>query len=382
MKKRILTALAVMMSVSAFSQINVKTEKGDMNVRFIGRTNFDAGTYISSSEADMPERNGISMNDTRLGVTTTFDEKWSSKIEVCYANKAISFRDLWIGYQLTDNSKITVGNHFQPYGAKILGLAYKFVEDASADYAFCPSRKIGVSYAYASNKLNVTAGLFSDGNVDNGKNVNKGYSIAAKAIFRPISEDESVLHFGFAQMFVDSPNDLTFNGIIPNTVISKTLASAKFDQTDDVEWYTRVEAEALFIKGKFYAEAHYLGTYIRFPETDDDFSILDHYNDGWYAQASYLIKGEKQNYNKKTGLAASASPKSLEVLARISNIDLRDWELLDKQTDFTLGVNYFFNKNLNVKLNYIYAKVKGNDTENRYVENDYNMIQTRLQFSF
>ncbi|MBP5667857.1 MAG: hypothetical protein J6X32_06895 [Salinivirgaceae bacterium] len=378
-KAIIISAAALAFSASSFGQIKVKTESGDMNVRFIGRTNFDAGTYITSSDTNLNDHNGIAMNDTRLGVLANFDEKFSAKIEICYASKAISFRDLWIGYKLNDNSTITAGNHFQPYGAKPLGLSYKFVEDASADYAFCPSRKIGVSYAYTSDPFNFTAGLFSDGNVDNGKNIDKGWSLAAKAIYRPILDESTVLHIGVAPMFVQSPNTVSFIGIIPTTVVSNGLISTG---NLDPKNYLRMEAEAIFISGKLYVEGHYMAANVN----DIKFTTVDTagiststtesaYLDGFYAQASYMIIGDKQNYNKKTGLAANASPKSLEVLARISHLNLdADHVKAGKQTDFTLGANYFFSKNLNLKLNYIFASVKDGD--------NYSFVQTRLQFSF
>lgn len=367
-KAIILSAVALAVSASSFGQIKVKTESGDMNVRFMGRTNFDAGTYIASSDTNLNDHNGIAMNDTRLGVLANFDEKFSAKIEICYASKAISFRDLWIGYKLNDNSTITAGNHFQPYGAKPLGLSYKFVEDASADYAFCPSRKIGVSYAYTSDPFNFTAGLFSDGNVDNGKNIDKGWSLAAKAIYRPILDESTVLHIGVAPMFVQSPNTVSFTGIIPTTVVSNGLISTG---ALDPKNYLRMEAEAIFISGKLYVEGHYMAASLQKMDTAGN----NAYVDGFYAQASYLIKGDQQNYNKKTGLAANASPKSLEILARVSHLNLDgDHVKAGKQTDFTVGLNYFFNKNLNLKLNAIYATVK--DGEN------YTMVQSRLQFSF
>ncbi|MBR3568508.1 MAG: hypothetical protein IKN94_09575 [Salinivirgaceae bacterium] len=378
-KAIIISAAALAFSASSFGQIKVKTESGDMNVRFIGRTNFDAGTYITSSDTNLNDHNGIAMNDTRLGVLANFDEKFSAKIEICYASKAISFRDLWIGYKLNDNSSLTVGNHFQPYGAKPLGLSYKFVEDASADYAFCPSRKIGVSYAYTSDPFNFTAGLFSDGNVDNGKNIDKGWSLAAKAIYRPILDESTVLHIGLAPMFVQSPNTVSFTGSIPTTVVSNGLIGTG---NLDPKNYLRMEAEAIFISGKLYVEGHYMAANVN----DIKFTTVDTagiststtesaYLDGFYAQASYMIIGDKQNYNKKTGLAANASPKSLEVLARISHLNLdADHVKAGKQTDFTLGANYFFSKNLNLKLNYIFASVKDGD--------NYSFVQTRLQFSF
>lgn len=367
MKIRILAIATMMLSaVNAIAQVTVKTDAGDLKMRFIGRTNFDIGTYVSAPES-ATEHNGIAMSDTRLGVSATFDEKWSSKIEICYASKAISFRDLWIGYSFNSNSSVTVGNHFQPYGAKPLGLAYKFVEDASADYAFCPSRKIGMSYSYVSDPFNLTAGIFSDGNVDNGKNVDQGLSLAAKAIWRPIMNDQTMLHIGFAPMFTKSSNKVSFSGIIPTTVLKEnTLISTGSWKAEST---TRLEAEAIFTSGKFYAEAHFLGASVKSDEDGYDDCFLS----GFYAQASWLLKGEKQNYNKKTGLAANASPKNLEVLARVSTLNFDDLNC-GKQTDFTLGINYFFNKNLNVKFNYIYAKVKDGD--------DFNMVQTRLQFSF
>ena len=378
-KAIILSAVAIAVSASSFGQIKVKTESGDMNVRFMGRTNFDAGTYIASSDTNLNDHNGIAMNDTRLGVLANFDEKFSAKIEICYASKAISFRDLWIGYKLNDNSTITAGNHFQPYGAKPLGLSYKFVEDASADLAFCPARKIGVSYAYTSDPFNLTAGLFSDGNVDGGKNIDKGWSLAAKAIYRPILDESTVLHIGLAPMYVQSPNTVSFNGQIPTTVVSNTLIGTG---ALDPKSYLRMEAEAIFISGKIYVEGHYMAANvndIKFTSVDtagiSTSTTESAYLDGFYAQASYMIIGEKQNYNKKTGLAANASPKSLEVLARISHLNLdADHVKAGKQTDFTIGANYFFNKNLNFKLNYIYASVKDGDS--------YSFVQTRLQFSF
>ena len=379
LKTIILSAVALAVSASSFGQIKVKTDAGDMSVRFMGRTNFDAGTYLFSDAKVNDEHNGVAMNDTRLGDLANFDEKFSAKIEICYASKAISFRDLWIGYKLNDNSSLTVGNHFQPYGAKPLGLSYKFVEDASADLAFCPARKIGLSYAYTSDPFNFTAGLFSDGNVDNGKNIDKGWSLAAKAIYRPILDESTVLHIGVAPMFVQSPNTVSFTGSIPTTVVSNGLIGTG---ALDPKNYLRMEAEAIFISGKLYVEGHYMAANVN----DIKFTTVDTagvststtesaYLDGFYAQASYMIIGDKQNYNKKTGLAANASPKSLEVLARISHLNLdADHVKAGKQTDFTLGANYFFSKNLNLKLNYIFASVKDGD--------NYSFVQTRLQFSF
>ncbi len=368
MKKQILfLAAASLAATTAFGQIKVKTEAGDLSIRFAGRTNVDFGTYLSDSDVVSDEddsfRSGVVMNDTRLSVQGAFDENWSAKIEICYTNKAVSFRDLWIGYAFNSNHSVKFGNSFMPFGAKPLGLAYKFVEDAPADYALCSSRKIGAAYNYTSDPLNVSVGIYSDGDVDT-KSLNNGYSIGAKAIYRPYVDKGRVLHFGVAPLFTRPKSTLTYNGIMPTNLETNKHITHSYDAIN----YYRLEAEAIFISGKIYGEAHYLNAQINVPGSDNE---KVH---GVYGQASFLIIGDNQNYNKTTGLAASASPKNLEVLVRVDHLNLDT----QKMTDFTLGVNYFFNKYVNLKLNYIHAKAKYDDAAS--VNHD--LMQARLQFSF
>lgn len=388
--KKILLSVAgfLLAATSAMAQVVVKTNDGNFSLRLIGRTNLDYGRYINHSDnLDY----GFKMNDTRLGVVANFDQKWSAKAEICYANKAVSFRDLWIGYKINDKMSLTGGNHFQPFGAKILGLNYKFIQDAQADFAICPSRKIGVSYDYTTNPFKATAGIYSDANIDNlgGANgKNQGYSVAAKLIGRPICSDSSVLHFGVAGMYTDVANDYKYSVTQPETFVSNELTSytSKLDNTININ---RFEAEMIYIIKRFYFETHYLNAMSNLIG-NENFQMQ-----GAYAQASFLVLGNKQNYNKKTGLATNNSPKSLEVLARIDHANFEELKgplMVDdeatgeltvvspeqKVTDFTLGVNYFINKNLNARLNYTVAKVK----EDKGAESTNNAIQARLQFSF
>lgn len=391
MKKALLSLAALFMAASsAMAQVVVKTNAGDLSLRLIGRTNLDYGRYFS--ECDHYDY-GFKMNDTRLGVIANFDERWSAKAEICYANKAISFRDLWIGFKINDKMSLTAGNHFQPFGAKILGLGYKFIEDAQADYAICPARKVGLSYAFVTNPFMATAGIYSDGNID-APAANQGYSAAAKLIARPICKDSSVLHIGVAGMYTDNKNDYGYKVVQPETFIGgKSLISYNSAAANTIN-INRAEAELIWILKRFYFETHYLTAFSNLIG-EDNFQTQ-----GGYAQASFLLIGKKQNYNKRTGLAANASPKNLEVLARVNTLKMDeltstsfedveiDGEIFNqkvetvlspesKELDFTLGLNYFFNKNLNARLNYTVSKVEKGDDEFTN-----NAIQARLQFSF
>ena len=371
MKSKIFTVLgAVAMTLAtANAQIKVATESGDLSIRFMGRTNFDLGVQLGAPDS-LSNTNGVQMNDTRLGVQATFDEKYSAKIEICYASSKISFRDLWVGYKLNDNNSIQVGHFFMPYGAKILGLGYKFVEDASIDFALCPSRKIGAALFHTSDNFNFTAGVFSDGTLDNGAQLKQGWTLSGKAIVRPIINDRTVLHFGAAPMFTHSPNDPSFTFKVPTPMMTEGNGIGKISSGDNYN-YGRYEVEALFITGRFYSEFHYMGVNANTPG-DDNFKI-----NGFYGQASFLVIGDQAKYNKKTGLAAAPAPKSLEVLARVSRSNIQE-DL--HMTDLTIGANYFINKNLNFKLNFIHSKSTVDIAGG--VDQKYNWLQGRLQFSF
>ncbi len=350
---------AILFSLNASAQINVKSDKGDLTVRFSGRTQLDAGAYIG-----YPGDYGIQLNDTRFAFNAS-NEKWSAKVEMCYTEKTASFRDAYIGYKLSDNSSLTFGNQWMPFGYKVYGAQYKFIDNGSLDNAITPSRKIGASYTYWSDLFNIQAGVFSDGDVDT-RALNNGYSAVAKFWFRPILSDNTVLHIAIAPSYTQSENSVSFTGLVPNTLVKdKAIASAK----DTADYVFRGEAEVLFILDRFYAEARYQHAIASLGDGKDDLVA-----NGAFVQASYiLLGGEKQNYNKKTGLAQNPDAGSLELLARFDRLNIANVGTLNEST---VGVNYFFDKNVNLKLNYVHVDtdIAGFDAKN--------LVESRLQFTF
>lgn len=359
--------IAGLASISSFAnaQITIAPENdSDFKLKFIGRTNIDLGTHFQSFEDGKDAPNGLVVNDTRLGFVANKGD-WETKVEICYTNKAISFRDLYVRYNWGKTQKLTIGNQFMPYGEKITGINYKFVEDPAADYTFCSARKIGANYLYTTDAMNLTAGLYSDGNVD-AKAINQGLNFAAQAIFRPVYNETTIFHIGGAFIHTDSDNEVSYSGVIPVSFETRSLIATPKFKADNIQRY---EAEILFIKSKFLAEAHFLGSSVN----AKDYADRQNFN-GFWAQASYQIKGEKQNYNKVTARPTASGAGTLEILGRFDHVNLDDY---GSQNDFQVGLNYFFNKHVNLKMNYVFVQDKiGNFDEN------YNAIQARLQFSF
>nr|MCR5454442.1 OprO/OprP family phosphate-selective porin [Bacteroidales bacterium] len=299
------------------------------------------------------------------------------KIELCFAYSkdpadatTISFRDVFVKYNFNKNHHIQAGNVFMPFGMKPLGLAYKFIDDATVDNAFCLARKMGIQYLLTTDRFNFTGGVFSDGNIDKGNDqFDKGINFAAKAIVRPVINETSVLHFGFAPMYCNTPvaGSSTFKAVVPQTFTTegKTLYKNAFD----CDHYSRYEAEMIFIQKRFLLEMHYQGASYEKRESSDRYHV-----GGFLAQTSFLLIGEQQNYNKVTGLCQNASPRNLELLARYDYLDLHDG---GNQNDLTIGLNYFFSKHFNMKLNYGVTQENHGDAHKTY-----NTLQLRGQFSF
>ncbi len=375
---------AIALSVAIFSpllsvaQVNTTVNDVSFKLKFNGRTNLDFGSFLGADDG-MPNRNGVAVNDSRLGVIADIDTFWQAKVELSFAAKAINFRDVYVKrtFQKT-NSELQVGNFFFPFGYMRSGINYKFIENSSADAAFVNGRKLGVAYLSYSPHFNWGLGIFSDGNIDNGKKANQGYSFNAFALFRPIDNAGNVFHAGVAGILTHPSSEVTFTAIAPQTFCSNTLLKTS---AMDVYNYARLEVHALTIVRRFYAEAHFLKAFVNLPNSkvvtnDDGESVTfaqDNYNGmyGVYAQAAWRILGPNHSYNRKTGLTGNASAKALEVLARFSRIDLDEYGAVN---DITLGVNYFINKYLRAKVNYVHSHV----VDGAHMD----LLQGRLQFSF
>ncbi len=374
--------LTLLVGTISNAQVKVSTPKGDLDFRMVGRTSLDFGSYLGADD-DKSNRNGVQVNDTRLGFIATFDTVWTAKVEICFASKAISFRDAYVRRSFNNGKQeLTIGNDFLPYGQKLAGINYKFIETAAPDNTFTESRKLGIWYGLYEKHFNLIAAIASNGNIDT-KATNQGYNFATRVLLRPIFDNGNVLHITVAPSIVHlAPNGtVTYTGYVPASISTNNLISSHSFEAYNVG---RLNVTALGIVRRFFAEAHFNMAWVNgkntVDETDPTVVMDNNYSPmGFFVQTGFRIFGENQGYNSKTGVIPNANGKSLEVLLRYSYTDLNDNDFdYGKLNNITLGVNYYFNKYLRAKVNYVHsiADVDGEDKVNV----DY--IQARMQFSF
>lgn len=104
--------------------------------------------------------------------------------------------------------------------------------------------------------------------------------------------------------------------------------------------------------------------------------------DSWYVMGSYFFTGESRNYDQNYGIFGSVKPtKSIgawEMGLRCSEMDLNDLAAQGGQVkNWTLGLNWYINKEWKMALNYFDSKAQKQD-----VKDAPKLLQLRLQFLF
>lgn len=178
MRHTLLILMLLACGMSASAQLTLKSEKGDFEARLIGRALFDGGVFFSDKTA---LGNSLEVYDVRLGTVVRFLERWTGKIELGFAKSKVSMKDVYIEYSDGKNL-FKVGHCFEPFSLEYrIGTSdMKFNGAAVTGTAFGDRRRLGISYTYNCEVLNVSGGVFSDKDIDNTEKDDEGYAFSGR----------------------------------------------------------------------------------------------------------------------------------------------------------------------------------------------------------
>ncbi len=363
-----------------FKSLNAESQEGILrftsddksySIWMDNRVQFDGAFF--SNDVYNPIGNGASIRRARFGIKAIFWTNWYGEIDLDFAGSAVELKDAYVKYTVdADNFSIKAGHFKEGFGMETTTTSryLTFIERALSS-KLDPSRHLGVQVNHWTDKYNLIGGLhfntigdleevtFSqDANKDFG--VDEGYSFTGRAVFRPIFDDEKVLHLGVAGSYrTPKTTEEVIGAYRFSTRSISTINRRKYIDTDDilnVDHNTMLGLELAGAYKGFMFQSEYKTVDVN---REGDLATMN--INGYYVQAGYLLFGGKYNYNSAdaefTRIERGKDYGDLEIALKYDFVDANDAkaEIYGGSAEaYTVGLNYHFNPNVKFMVNYVY----------------------------
>lgn len=377
MKRFSIFFILLFLTYTTFAQENIKIQ-----FRSVGL--FD--TTVSDYNSDQV-KGFYRIEALRIGFKALYD-KFELKADVGFNGGKVGLKDLYLNYH-TGNSVITFGNAYEPFSMDMLISTFdlRFHQSASTVLAMTTGRRLGITYHLQKERLYFATGLYTDNDINKlSNNLKQAYASTTRLVFRPvINEKNSLVHIG-GGLSVRTPDSnkentssyrtITLNSCGVTSMFDKDILYAK---VEDSKVQLKSILELLVYHRRILFQAEYMRSDIC------RYNQLSTYNtQGGYTHIGYLLKGKSYGYNRAYAIPARPADKgAIELMFRYNHTNLNDKEASiygGKQNDLSLGVNYYANKYMGVKLNGSYTMV-GDDCQSFYTKNFF-LMQLRLEYVF
>lgn len=332
-------------------------------------------------------------NDALQGITTGYTDKTGFRRARLFAqgrayrdwgyNMTLEFSDAlnnsskgnpinilqtFISYSGFRTVKIKAGQLFEPFSLEGADSSntITFME-RGLPYTFSPSKSVGIGISIApARKIYLEAGGFT--NDLNSSNNLKG-AFTGRAAYAPINTKGRTLHFGTGTSYrVPIENTLRYRARAESDLAPAWFSTGTIRNVDHI---VLTGLEAVAVEGAVSLQAEYVRSDVSRSNGGQGRTI-----DGYYVYTSWFLTGESRPY--RNGGFARIKPKNSggawEVAVRKSAI--QDWNG-QRLNDFTLGCNWYINKDARLMVNYVYANYKES-----IAHGNANIFQIRGQIDF
>lgn len=334
------------------------------------RVQVDGQVFLG--ETYNPIGNGASIRRARFAAKTNLSKNWYGEIDLDFANGVLELNDAYLSYDFLNGFTSRVGNFKERFSmSQTASSRYlNFMERAMVVTAFAPSRHIGWEASYEGKRFLATGGIFfqeiedaetrlfvEDNNKDYGRD--EGISATGKFVLQPFGDEQNYgLHLGYAYSYRNpktSVDPAEYGGIRYSTRSLSTINRKKYLDTDVIpnfkhQTLSNIELAA-FYKG-LGIQAEYITNNTVRNNTNSNLKF-----GGYYAQATYLLFGGRQFYNKSEGEFGEPFRGKkwgdVELALRYDYVDLNDKEVYGGSAEaITAGINFYAAKNVKFQLNY------------------------------
>lgn len=353
----------------------LKYETDNFEFNLGGRLHLDAA-QVDDTGVDIDEED---VRRARLELSMRFFDDWRLRVDREFSNGG-GWRNVWLSYDVNDDLTIKAGNFIAPFSMEDVGSSNEtmFME-RSLVQALAPGFGMGLGASYEGRHFGLSGGYFTDAiDAEDNNPAEKGDGVSLRATWSPIERRENTIHFGlgldrreFGAGDVRTISSGPEASLAPSVVTSGVLTNLDTSMSYNIE--AAYSVGPLLLQGQFVSS------------TLERSVGGDVTADGYYAQAGWILTGERHRYGDAAGVFAGPRPHSdwgaVELAARISSLDLSEAGAgaSGVADDYTLGVNWYLGRNLRFMANYVHSEV---DAVNPALDRDVDVAQARAQLDF
>lgn len=340
-----------------------------------GRLLLDADYFEEFHSKDADSSNTQSeLRNARLQVDYDLPKKWEVKLQVDADEEDVELGSTYLRYTGWKFADVSLGKMKEPLGLErnTSGSKLLAIEGSMMSRAFTPGKSWGVHLYRATKDWRWALAAVVEDDQDDDYDEDEPQALTGRYTRTLYSDAQGFMQVGASASLRDW-NDNTYQvrrRAEVNTA-DKVVRSAAFlaDQQ------SILGLEGSWGHGGLMLQAEYMLTRV------EDIDGTDWDYDGYYVTASYFLTGE--SHRLKKGEFRSVRPMNesgaWELIARYSEIDLRDHALGSVSSVSRLGVNYYYTHKTRLMFNVLYADVSG---DTRHTETDGYAASMRLQFLF
>ena len=297
--------------------------------------------------------------------------------------------DVNASYKFGGATTATFGQFKQPNSLEELGSTKNndFIAKAMSTNLYAVSRRVGVGVTTAGERWTLTGSVFDD---ELTRNTAKGQGVGGRFTFAPVNESGNLLHFGVSAISYEAA-DVGGEGrtqlrVRPGAdMAGKRLIDAGL--FTDADRIATLGLEGLWVRGPVKLQAEWMKSRIS-RDLHEDFD-----SSSWYVSGVWNLTGETWGY--KNGVATTPLPTEpghgmWQLAARYDHADLNDGSVTapgvvdgvlgGKESNWTVGVNWYLRSNFKLAMNYVKVKSERYSSSlASFVDDDPSILELRAQ---
>jgi phosphate-selective porin OprO/OprP len=356
--------------------IHVESADGKLELNLGGRIHLDAATFADDitpldSEADFRR--------ARVELAIRFLDDFRFRVDYDFSDVSRGWKNVWGSWEFADGFEVQLGNFTAPFSMEdVMSSNNITFMERSLPNAMATGFLLGGAVSAHGESWTVALGFFEEPIDDEeDRKETAGDGVAGRVTFLPWRNDDALVHIGAGFEARDLESG---SGFRLRTRPESALASSRLLDTGtlaNVDQFTTLNLEAAWRDGPFSVQGQYVHMWV------DRSGIADPEFKGWYAQASWVLTGEKRNYSNSSGVFTTVEPEgdygAFEIALRYSTLDLEDETVNGgEETNITAGINWYVTDYMRVMANFINAELHPNRSG---VDEDVQIGQARLQLN-